>query len=154
MKENDNISTVLTEERRSNSKKFVERLTIERTEMLTLYCRVAGIESFEESSNKDNFQEVLQKFCQLLVDYIALGQFSLYERIVKGEERRGKVSLLAEKLYPMIASTMEIAMEFNDKYDCEDHCNITDDFEADLSRLGEALASRIEAEDKLLHVLH
>jgi len=43
--------------------------------------------------------------------------------------------------------------DFNDKYDCEDHCDIGNDFEQDLSSLGEALATRIELEDKILRVL-
>jgi len=43
-----------------------------------------------------------------------------------------------------------MALDFNDKYDCEDHCTVLDTLSRDLSRLGEEIAQRIELEDKLL----
>jgi len=142
------------EERRSGTKKLIQTLTAERAEMLALYCRVAGLEPFNDEKDKQTVQVLLQKFCQVLVDYIAAGHFSLYERIVNGKERRKEVAALAERLYPTIAETTNAAMDFNDKYDCEDHCEITGKFGEDLSRLGEVLATRIEAEDQLLKVLY
>jgi len=139
-------------ERRSGSQDVVDRLTAERTEMLALYCRVAGLAPFDDGGSQ-NVQKLLQQFCQVLVDYIAAGHFSLYERIVNGQERRQGVAELAEQLYPKISETTEVALDFNDKYDCEDHCEIRDSFDSDLSQLGEALAGRIELEDKLLDLL-
>ena len=142
-------------ERRTVSQDMVQKLVAERTEMLSLYGQLAGLESFGTGKNSRNkpAQEVLQKFCQVLVDYIAAGHFSLYERIVNGTERRQQVATLAENLYPQIASTTETALDFNDKYDCGDHCEITMAFSDDLSRLGEKLAARIELEDKLINHL-
>jgi regulator of sigma D len=56
-------------------------------------------------------------------------------------------------LYPQIASSTEVALDFNDKYDCGDHCEITPSFADDLSLLGETIASRIELEDRLIRNL-
>lgn len=142
-------------ERRTASQDMVQKLVTERTEMLSLYCQLAGLESFGSGRNSRNkpAQEVLQKFCQVLVDYIAAGHFSLYERIINGKERRQQVSTLAENLYPQIANATETALDFNDKYDCGDHCEITMAFSDDLSTLGEKLAQRIELEDKLINHL-
>ena len=141
-----------TAERRAVTQETVQKLITERTEMLALYCQMAGLEPYKNSKNSrvKPSQEMLQKFCQVLVDYIAAGHFSLYERIVNGTERRQQVSTLAEKLYPQIADSTEAALDFNDKYDCGEDCEISASFADDLSQLGEKLASRIELEDKLI----
>jgi regulator of sigma D len=141
------------QDRRRSSRDLLKKLVAERTEMLVLYCRLAGLESYSENPGKDSSRKLLQQFCQLLVDYIAAGHFSLYERIVNATERRRDVANLAEELYPRISETTEAALDFNDKYDCGDHCDITASFSDDLSRLGEKLASRIELEDRLLKLL-
>ncbi|MHB8743515.1 MAG: sigma D regulator [Sulfuricaulis sp.] len=143
-------------DRRLGSQELVQKLVAERTEMLSLYCQLAGLESYTNGKNSRNkpVREVLQKFCQVLVDYIAAGHFSLYERIVNGTERRQQIAALAEKLYPEIASTTESALDFNDKYDCSDHCEISMAFSDDLSHLGEKIAFRIELEDRLIKQLH
>ena len=138
-------------ERRTGSLELIKKLTDERTEVLTLYCKVAGLRPFDDE--KQDVHELLEQLCQMLVDYVAVGHFSLYERIVSGQERRQAVADLAEKLYPRIAETTEAVLDFNDKYDCEDNCPISNDFEEDLSVLGEIMAERIELEDKLLEVM-
>ena len=145
-------STAKTPERRTGSQDLVKKLVSERTEMLSLYCQLAGLEPYGngKSARGKQVQELLQKFCQVLVDYIAAGHFSLYERIVNGTERRQPIAGLAEKLYPRIATTTEAALDFNDRYDCGDHCEIGLSFSDELSRLGEELAARIEIEDKLI----
>jgi len=137
-------------ERRGRSQELVTKLVTERTQMLVLFCRLAGIDSY--SPENTPVQELLQEFCQILVDYIAAGHFALYERIIERTERRREVIGLAEGLYPRIAQTTDAALDFNDKYDCEDHCNVLDGLSRDLSRLGEQIATRIELEDALVAV--
>jgi regulator of sigma D len=139
-------------ERRSGTKSLIDKLTGERTEVLTLFCRVAGLEPFKDKALK-HAPELLQEFCQLLVDYIAAGHFSLYERIINGAERRRDTATLAEELYPRIAKTTEAVLSFNDKYDTEEQRDEAPDLEKDLSELGEQLALRIELEDRLLKAL-
>ena len=138
------------EERRKGAQGVVSKLVAERRQVPTLFCRLAGLEPFEDPKDKTPAQKLLQEFCQVLVDYIAAGHFGLYERIVNGTERRTGLAALAEQLYPRIAATTQVALEFNDKYDCEDHCELSPEFQVDLSRLGEELAARIDLEDKLL----
>ncbi len=139
-------------ERRSGTKNVVDKLTAERAEMLGLFCRVAGLEPFKDEAQKHS-PKVLQEFCQVLVDYIAAGHFSLYERIINGAERRRDTAKLAQELYPRIAETTEAALAFNDQYDTEEQRDEAPDLEQDLSRLGEQLALRIELEDQLLKAL-
>jgi regulator of sigma D len=144
---------VKTMERRAGTREMVSRLLAERTEMLALYCRLAGLVPYNDDKQEKPAQKLLQEFCQVLVDYIAAGHFSLYERIINGTERRRDVAGLAEGLYPRIAESTESALNFNDKYDCGDHCEITESLEMDLSKLGEELAARIEYEDKLINTI-
>ncbi len=141
------------QERRATSQSMVAKLVEERTEMLTLFCRLAGVEGFPDSRQHKPSQELLQEFCQVLVDYIAAGHFSLYERIVNGTERRREIAALAQSLYPRIADTTQTALDFNDKYDSGELFEIGPAFHTELSRLGEELASRIEYEDKIINAL-
>src|ERR1043165_9410629 len=104
--------------RRGGSREMVRKVLSERTEMFVLYCRLAGLTPYQGKPVKTNgVHELLQEFCQVLVDYIAAGHFSLYERIISGTERRKEVADLAGDLYPRIAETTEAALAFNDQYD-------------------------------------
>ncbi len=137
-------------ERRRGTQEQMAKMVAERTEMLAVYCRLAGLDPFQDARHRRPAQKLLQEFCQILVDYIAAGHFSLYERLSEGRERRRELVRLADELFPRVAETTQIALDFNDKYDCGDHCEITMSFESDLSHLGEELAVRIELEDKLI----
>jgi regulator of sigma D len=147
-----NGKTTKTTDRRAGTQAMIQKLVTERTEMLSLFWRLAGIDSLsgDHGTDRKAAQKQLPGFCQVLVDYIAAGHFSLYERIVSGTERRQQVKELAEKLYPRIAESTQHALDFNDRYDCGDHCQITDKFDSDLSKLGEELTLRIEMEDQLI----
>jgi regulator of sigma D len=146
---NDAPKPVKGGERRTGTHFTIDKLMAERTEMLTLFCRVAGLEPFEHHRGKIPAKELLQEFCQVLVDYLAAGHFSLYERIANGTERRQNVAQLAAQVYSKIADSTQAALDFNDKYDGQ-HFEIAMSFQNDLSRLGEILASRIEMEDRLI----
>lgn len=138
-------------DRRSGSRSMVTRLLRERRDMLVLFCRVAGLDPFPRGEQP---KQVLQEFCQILVDYVAAAHFSLYERIINGTERRQALVHLAHTLYPRIEACTETAIIFNDKYDCGDRCADLSALPDDLSELGETLALRIELEDQLIgHIL-
>jgi regulator of sigma D len=135
------------EDRRRQTKTAIDRLLEERQEVLVCYEQVAGIQPYSEKSKSP---ELLQKFSQLLMDYIAAGHFGLYQRITEGSERRRKVLEVAEKIYPSIAKTTEKALDFNDVYDKAEKSDAFDAVSERLSDLGEVLAHRIELEDKLI----
>jgi regulator of sigma D len=134
-------------ERRVKTREVVEKLIKERQEMLVLYCEVAGLEPYNSS---EPVTGRLQKFCQVMVDYIALGHFEVYERITKGTERRRSVTELAAAVYPFIEKATQKAVDFNDRYASEDQCTTLESLADDLSKLGEDLALRIEYEDRLI----
>ncbi len=140
-------------ERRLENRSLKDKLTSERAEVLVSFCRLAGIDPYNNPNHQTEFEDRLQDFCQIMVDYLAAGHFGLYQRIIEGKERRRNIRELAEQLYPGIAQTTEQALDFNDKYDSAHHHEISDDFNTELSALGEALATRIELEDSILEAL-
>jgi regulator of sigma D len=135
------------EERRTVTQDLIDKLLAERREMLVLFCEVAGLEPYHRSASLD---QLLQTFCQVLVDYTAFGHFEVFGRISNGSERRSGVIRVAEKIYPEFVKASEAAVNFNDKYDISDHQLELDHLAEDLSKLGEELAVRIELEDQLL----
>lgn len=142
------------DERRTRSSNIVDKLKAERAEVLVNFCRVAGIEPYENPSQRANLEECLRDFCQIMVDYLAAGHFGLYQRFIDGQERRQDICELAEELYPQIAKTTQFALDFNDKYEHETEDAFNEAFSEDLSKLGQTLATRIELEDRLLQAIN
>ncbi|GAB4358076.1 MAG: Rsd/AlgQ family anti-sigma factor [Methylohalobius crimeensis] len=126
---------------------MIEELLQERKQMWALYWEVAELQPYER--HKESLDKILNRFCQILIDYISLGHFGIYQYLLNGTERRRKVLEAAEKLYPAISKTAEAALDFNDRYE---KAQLTDPerLSRELSQLGEALASRIELEDQLI----
>lgn len=138
------------DERRIGTQDIVDKLLSERQEVLVLFCQVAGLEPYTpEKSTTD----LLQDFCQVLVDYSAFGHFEIYQRIVNGDERRSQVIQVAEEVFDRIAEASEVAVDFNDRYDAADHTLDLGRLSTDLSQLGEELAMRIEMEDRIIDAL-
>jgi len=133
-------------ERRTRTREMVDKLLIERQEMLALFCQVAGLEPYTPGEMN---QRKLRRFCQVLMDYMAFGHFEILARISRGEEKRSSVVKVAEEVYEKILEATEYAVAFNDKYDSptDDECK---QLQNDLSILGEELAARIELEDRLV----
>jgi len=138
------------EERRGTSHNNIDTLVTSRTDTLSLYSQLASKTPF--NTDKPT-QKLLQEFCESLIDYTATAHFQLYRHIDEKKERRQPVQNVALDVYPVIASITQKILDFNDKYDCQDHCNNLSSLEGDLSVLGEMLADRIEMEDKVIHAL-
>ncbi len=139
-------------ERRTGTQDIVDKLLAERQEVLVLFCRLAGLQNPYDKVGQSS-KDLLQEFCQVLVDYSAFSHFEIYQRIVAGEERRAQVIQTAEEVYSRIAEASEVAVAFNDKYDAADHLLNLDHLSQDLSLLGEELAMRIEMEDRIIAAL-
>jgi regulator of sigma D len=137
-------------ERRYAAKTKLNTLMGSRTETLALFNQLAGLRPFKPDHE---IQMALQEFCEALVDYTASAHFQLYRFIVEGTERRVKVLEIAKQVYPRIADTTQQILDFNEKYDCEDHCNDLSELDRDLSHLGEILADRILYEDQVIAAL-
>lgn len=137
-------------ERRRQMPTLIDKLVHDRQQMWTFYCKVADLKPFTSGQQTET---LLNEFCQLLIDYISLGHFGIYQRIVDGKERRNAVLRAAESVYPDIADTTEAAVSFNEKYAALHDPELSKNLETDLSQLGENLAKRIDAEDQLCNVI-
>ncbi len=138
-------------DRRKRRSETIKALLTERQEVIIAMCGLAELESKDTSANTD--LENLKSFSQTLIDYTALGHFEIYERIIDGQERREKVKRTANRVYPLISSTTDHFVDFNDKYDGADNYESLIDLYKDLSSVGEAMAVRIESVDKLFNEL-
>ena len=143
----DDIETV---ERRGGTSELISNMLTERNQLLALLLQAS---SMGAGNGEDLDRELLNEFCQVLVDYIASGHFGLYERIVEGTERRRSVADLAVKLYPRIEKTTQAALAFNEKYDADRETIDTSRLHEELSILGEELTNRIELEDQIIKKL-
>ena len=136
-----------TAERRNLANQLIENMLNERKQLLALLLQTSKLEP-DDTDNPD--EDLLEEFCQVLVDYIAAGHFGLYERISQGKERRKSVMDVAGIVYPKIEQSTQIALKFSSKYNAERKKVKLSDLQKDLSTLGEILTSRIELEDQLI----
>jgi len=137
-------------ERRQESSSLIEELGKERRAVWSLYCRIAELKPF---SSTQQVQEIVTEFSQMLVDYVSLGHFGIFQRLIDGKERRQSILEAAENIYPGFVETTDAAVSFNDKYDPAKKIDFAGDLEQDLSALGENLAKRIELEDRLCELM-
>jgi regulator of sigma D len=141
-------------ERRARTRKEIKKLIEDRNSVLSQYYNLARI---TENSEDDlgNTAELLEEFCQELVDYMATGHFEIYRRIEDGNERRDEILTLAEKIMPRINTTTQVAIAFNDLYDDTSNINgdAIDQLPNYLAKLGEELATRIDLEDQFINTL-
>jgi len=148
------MSSQAPNERRARTRKEIKQLIEERNSVLSQYYNLARVTEDPET-DLHNTADMLEEFCQELVDYMAIGHFEIYRRIEEGNERRDEIIRLAEKIMPRINDTTQIAIAFNDLYD--DTSSLNDEaFEQlpnYLAKLGQELATRIDLEDKLINTL-
>lgn len=129
---------------------IIDRWLKERQELIVLFWKLSEA---AEDTNEETCGASLKNLCEILVDYVSAGYFEVYDQLVKEAEEFGneKGLALAGKSFKIIDESTEYILDFNDKY------LETDDLEtihADLSKLGELLAHRFEAEDSVIEVLH
>lgn len=146
-----------SQERRKDLGETLEALQQQRHRTLLAYCGLVGVSSPEKTSAdgiKDVAPVALQELLNVMVDYLAMGHFTVYQRIIEGTERRGAVREAAEVAYPGIGETTDVMVEFNDKYENFDGAaEDQEQLKQDLSRLGEMLAIRGDLEDEILEAL-
>ncbi len=138
------------QERRSQSQQLVDELQAERKQLWALFCQIAEMKPFE---NSDEIAPVLMKFSEILVDYVSLGHFGLFERALSGNERRSNIMETVNRIYPSYSQTTDSVIAFNDRYDDSKKVRDLNDLEKNLSQLGEELAKRMELEDQVCSVL-
>lgn len=125
-----------------------------------LASRQKLISHFVALPNKSVAQELdqsLNTFCDLMMDYLSSGHFEVYEQLLReGDEFNDGSVAKAQSLFPMIQSTTEFALDFNDKFSAMTEPSVQQvfDFAKQLSELGQTLESRFSLEDEMIELLH
>ncbi len=133
-------------ERRAALRHAVAELLDERRQLLVLFCRLAG-------ANRAEAPKLLESFCQVLIDYTSLWQFEIHDDLVRRAAGDARLLERLEREQAHILRANEEALAFNDHYDESDGRLDPAEFDQWLSRLGERLASRFDAEDRILSAL-
>lgn len=129
---------------------MINELLTERQQVLAMFCRMAGL---DVSANQEDRQGMLQRFCEVLVDYSALWHFEIFKYLREHKEQFQRALDVANKHEQRIIQSSELVVAFNDKYDPAKQDLSMESLEADLSKLGEEIAARIEAEDQILSAM-
>lgn len=129
----------------------IDRWLEERRELLVKYCELSEIQDFDGANASHGSK--LQNFCELMVDYVSVGHFEVFEQLASEGNAFSDTEGLKQgaQIVEAIQPSTEAILDFNDKY------LETDDLESlavDLSSIGEFLAQRFESEDKMIEVLH
>ncbi|MCV6589611.1 MAG: sigma D regulator [Marinobacterium sp.] len=105
----------------------------------------------------DGLDTAVERFCQLLVDYLSSGHFEVYEQLLREGSQFDDDSVeQAQALFPRIQASTDLALDFNDCYSGLRNPTIQDvrELSGALSDLGVALEERFSLEDRMIEVLH
>jgi regulator of sigma D len=138
------------EERRIQSRTIIESLIHSRTKTLTQYKEVMSYKPFEMN---DILQEVLEDFCETMVDYSAKAHFTLYNYLEQNQERRQSVLKIADSVYIELVENTQKILDFHDRYNSDVSALSCDKLETCLNSVGELLADRINLEDDVINAL-
>ena len=133
-----------------NLARVIDELLSEREQVLVTFCRVAAVDDAMDSEAR---RQLLQRFCEILVDYSALWHFEIFRYLKEHRDEYPHAISTAVKHEVKIVQASEDAVVFNDKYDPANHDLSFEQLDHDLSVLGEALAARIDAEDQILSAM-
>ncbi len=140
----------IVKERRVQSRNVVESLVDSRTETLAQYKEVMSYQPFEMN---ETLQEVLEDFCESMVDYSAKAHFNLYNYLEENKERRQSVLKIADSVYPELVDNTQKILDFHDQYNSDVSALDCDKLETCLNSVGELLADRISLEDDVISAL-
>jgi regulator of sigma D len=136
--------------------KIIDAWLEERQEWLVRYCQLAGLPPFERSQkNTMPEQDEVHRFCQIMMDYVSAGHFEIYDKVIADCESKNEESLsLAQSLTPKISQLTDYTLTFNDKFTDKKNRSQLEDFNEDLSKLGQVMEERFALEDQLIHTLY
>ena len=129
---------------------LLQRWLLERQQLMALLCKLG--DRAGGGLRRAETRQVLDRFCEVLVDYVSAGHYEVYDRLLEMCERLGaRRCREAARLYADIMPTTIEALDFNDHYF---NGGSGRDLTADLSRLGQQLAERFDHEDALIRQMH
>lgn len=133
---------------------IIDRWLAERKELIVALFEIQGNGTFVPES--EPVEQRIQRFCEILVDYVSAGHFEVYEQLIREAQAFDDVDMdQAQAIVGHIQENTELVLAFNDNYadvaETRQHLN---ELASDLSRLGENLEERFALEDRLIQDLH
>jgi len=144
------MAETIVKERRVQSRTIIDSLVDSRSKMLTQYKELMSYTPFDMD---DTLQEVLEDFCESLVDYTAKAHFNLYSYLDEQKERRQSVLDIADSVYPELVDNTQKILDFHDSYNNDTAAMQSKNLESCLNTVGELLAERITLEDSVMDAL-
>ena len=129
---------------------LLQRWLAERQQLLSLLCDLSG--RVKGGARRAETRQTLDRFCEVLVDYVSAGHFEVFCALLEEGERFGaRRCREAARLYAGIVPTTSVALDFNDHFF---NGGSGRDLAVELSRLGQILAERFDREDALIWRMH
>ncbi len=134
-------------EHRLQTRKLAQELLEKRAQLWTLREQLVKLQPYRP---EQELSPLVRRFCQELIDYISLEHFGVFHHILNGGEQDAKMAELAGEIYSRMVETTGAALDFNDKCEALPAEALRRDLPGELAVLGDALALRVELEDRLI----
>jgi regulator of sigma D len=133
--------------------KMIDSWLNERQALIVQFCHLSTAKPL--CHEETPLAELLQNFCQGMMDYCSAGHFEIYERLmVEAREYADGGLEFAQQVVPNLDKLTTQCVDFNDNYDRSCNLEQLTKLSEDLSRLGEVLEERFQLEDQLIERLH
>lgn len=134
----------------------------ERQDLITAYANLIGLHGLE-SDNHEPFEERWQQFCELLIDYLSLGHFEVYQQLEAQLEAQTsndpKAAMRSARVLALIQETTDRLLDINDQQEAWNQASHAEqkkragELKSALSEIGELVEERCSLEDYLLGCL-
>lgn len=138
--ENNPVST-------ANFHEAAKSLLESRNNALSLYKQVMSYQPFEENQL---LREVLEDFCEQLVDYSGKVHFALLNNIEENFADNPQIITIANDISRLLVENTQQILDFQDAYNADVEKTDIDQLSNKLSQVGEIIGNRISIEDKLI----
>lgn len=120
-----------------------------RQELIIQFNTLCQLRPFLNSKDTYYLEGALISFCQLLLDYMSMGHFQMFEKLLANIENTSTIREFQASHFEALKTTTLNALNFSDSYSTHFKANT---LEKDLSQLGEELALRFDLEDDLIRL--
>lgn len=145
-----------TQEQWGGASEVIDHWLEKKQHVVVQYCKIAALQpcaSKAAVSELPSPQE-LQYFCQDLVDYISEGHFKVYDMVMnKWHATDFQITDDIHQAYAKIVATTDPLLNFTDQYAAVSEEDELENFDHDLSNVGQILESRFELEDHLIQLI-
>ncbi len=134
----------------------IKRLLKQRNAIFVQYCKLVGVKQLENMQQSEIKAAELARLCEMISDYVAIGHFEVYHRIIEHTERRLPVLTVSAQVQSDIQTTTNYLIDITEKYDGFEQADIDEQVQStllhDLLQIADYLTKRSDLENQLLAV--